>query len=153
MTAPIGRPELTPDQALRVTRIIGLALAAGVTLFALVTWGLQRENATSGTGDASLFFTVWVAFAAASAVGATLFWRIRVAPILEGSPPAPGPARRIEALQTGLIICWALIEGAALFGVVVYLLFGNATAGAGAVALMWIALALTWPKREWFGVS
>ena len=56
---------------------------------------------------------------------------------------------RAAAIQTGVIICWAILEGAALVGEVIYFLTGHALSGLLGVLLIWGGIALTWPKQEW----
>lgn len=152
MTAPRTHP--TPDlaQALLTFRIIGGSLGAGVTLFAGVSWLLNRqEGPRPPTADPTLLFNVWLAVAVGAMLAAILFWRARVEPLLDERVTRDERLRRAGELQTNVVIVWALMEAPALLAVVVYYLYDLALAGVLGVALMWAALAVTWPKREWFG--
>lgn len=146
----------SPEQALQVSRIIAIALVAGVTLFAAVTWFIQQERKPAITETSELLFYVFLGVAFASASAAMVIWRSMVAPHIEGAhrahdtTTAMDPIARTSALQTGLIVTWAVLEGAAMLGVVAYFIDGKGLAGSLAVLLMWIGVGLTWPRREWF---
>lgn len=143
--------DLAASQALLTFRIIGASLGIGVTLFAFVAWFLhQQQGSGDAAGDPTLMFNLMLAVAVASVVAAIVFWRVRVSPLIER--PSPDRERRAAAgeIQTNVVIVWALIEGASLFAVVVYFLYGSVLAGLLGVALIWGALASTWPRREWF---
>lgn len=140
----------SPDQAILMMRIIGLSLGTGVTLFAAVSWFLhQQQGAVSSDIDSSLAFNGFLAMFLLAAVGAILVWRWRVAPILERPERETEWQPRAAAIQTGVIITWAILEGAALVGEVVYFLTGNGLAGVLGVLLIWTGIGLSWPKREW----
>jgi hypothetical protein len=128
-------------------RLIGVALATGVTLFAVVAWLIQPATPPSPVDPTLLY--LWIAVATTLAAVAMIVWRGRVVPYLErpGAETDWGP--RAERIQGGLIVTWALVEAAALMGVVVYFMEGHAVAGFGGVALMWGALAMTWPREAW----
>lgn len=140
----------SPDQAILMMRIIGLSLGAGITLFAIVGWFLhQQRGAVAESAYGSLTFNAFLALVALVSAGAIFVWRWRVVAILERPARETEWQARAAELQTGVIITWALLEGGALVGEVVYFLTGNAVAGALGVLLIWIGIALTWPKREW----
>lgn len=150
-----SRATPPPSAALLVSRVIAGSMGMGVTLFALVSWYThQQGTAMEPPGDPALMFNLMLALAAAAVVAAILFWRARVAPLIDrpsSGPTAPGEdwATHWGRLQTSLVIIWAMIEGASLFAVVVYFLYDMPMAGLLGVALIWSALAITWPKREW----
>jgi hypothetical protein len=146
----------SPAQALLAFRIIGASLGVGITLFAGVSWVVHQQGGPVASLPldpdlvANLLLLVTVVALAASIV----LWRVRVAPLLErgrrGSGDPDGAELGAE-LQSRIILCWALVEAPAMLAVIVYFLQGSAWAGLFGVALIWIALGLTWPKREWFG--
>lgn len=141
-------------QALLTFRMIGASLGIGVTLFAFVSWFRhQQQGPGDVAGDPALMFNLMLGVAVASVVAAIVLWRARVSPLIER--PSPDRERRAAPgeIQTNVVMVWALIEGAALFAVVVYFLYGSALAGLLGVALIWAALAATWPRREWFDAS
>lgn len=149
MTRPGAGSGTALDQPHIVLRLIGASLGMGVTAFALVAWYVWRQGpAVHATPDPSLMFTVMWVLALAGIATATALWRSRVTPLLE----AAGTDRvaRAEALRTTVIMVWAVIEAPALFAVVVYYLYDIPLAGVLGVVLIWGALALTWPRRDWF---
>jgi F0F1-type ATP synthase membrane subunit c/vacuolar-type H+-ATPase subunit K len=135
------------NPTLRAMRLIGVALATGVTLFAGVAWLIQPA-APPAPADPTLLY-LWIAISTTLAAVAMIVWRGRVAPYLERSEAETDWRPRAERIQGGLILTWALVEAAALMGVVVYFVEGHALAGFGGVVLMWGALAMTWPKEAW----
>lgn len=159
MHATGSGPTPSPGQALLTLRIIGGSMGMGVTLFALVSWFTHQEaSPVNPAGDTALMFNIMVALAAAAAVAALVFWRARVSPLVDRRAGAAEEETgdwldRFALLQTNLIILWALLEGASLFTVVVYFLYGITTAGVLGMVLIWTGLALTWPRREWIGAE
>lgn len=145
-----GAGPRSPGQAILMLRIIGLSLGTGVTLFALVSWFLhQQQGPVTDLAYGSLAYNGAIAMIFLAAIGALFLWRWRVVPILE-QPAREGDWQpRAAALNTVVIVTWALLEGGALVGEVVFFLAGNAVAGVLGVILIWTGIALTWPKREW----
>ena len=145
-----GPGPRSPEQAILMMRIIGISLGTGVTLFAFVGWFLhQQEGPVAPEIDAALAFNGFVALFLLAALGALFVWRLRVAPLIERPHEETEWRSRASAIQTGVIITWALLEGAALAGEVVYFLTGQTLAGLLGVILIWGGVGLTWPKREW----
>lgn len=145
-----GAGPRSPGQAILMLRIIGLSLGTGVTLFAFVSWFLhQQQTPVRELVYGSLTYNGTIAMAVLAAIGAFFVWRWRVAPILERPARETEWQPRAAAIQTGVVITWALLEGGALVGEVVYFLTGNGTAGVLGVVLIWAGIGLTWPKREW----
>lgn len=145
MAEPVG-----PSRSqLAVLRVIGVAMGAGLSLFAIVSWILRRDAAARvPAGSVSAFVNGWILLTAITVITAIVVWRRTVAPRIEGPAQTPLPAGA-PALQTAVIIVWALIEVASLFGVIAYFLTGNGWTGGPAVAVFWIALAVTWPRSHW----
>lgn len=148
MADPTTGPS-SPREALLTFRIIGFALGLGVTLFAGVSTFIHLTGRPAAAGEvASIMTTAMIGVAAAAVIGAIIFWRARVAPLIES--PSTGDWRtRAMALQTAVIIVWALVEGAAFFAEVVYFLYGDLLAGVLGLVLIWVALGLTWPRSSW----
>jgi F0F1-type ATP synthase membrane subunit c/vacuolar-type H+-ATPase subunit K len=148
MGNPVPR---SPEDALRAMRLIGLALGASTTLFFLVTWFIQQQGSSPAAGS-TLIVYVWVAVATSLLAASMILWRGNVVPHIER--PATGDWRdRAGRIQSGLVISWALVEGAALFGVVVYFLSGAWLAGVLGVVMMWTAVLWTWPRAEWLATG
>lgn len=138
---------------LGAARAIAAALIGGVTTFAVVAW-LEGGGEAARPADAHAAGTMlwaWAAAASAAIVAATALWRTRVAPLIESPRGAreDGPDGA-AALQTGLVLVWAILEGAALFGVLVYYLFGTPLALAGGLLLVWLGIGITFPRSDWF---
>lgn len=148
---------MTPVQTpatVRVSRIIAASLIGGVTFFAIIAWLVVQESGPQASDPAAgpVMLYAWAGVAFASLSAAAVLWRLKVSPLIEdprrGAPGAA--AAHNEALQTALIITWALLEGPALFGVVVYLLFGSDTAFGAGLLLVWLGIGLTFPRAGWF---
>ncbi len=138
-------------QALLAFRIIGVSLGLGVTLFTGVSWFLHQQGGPSrAVGDPALMANLLIPLAAVAIVTAIIFWRARVAPLIESAAAGREPSQSGE-LQTNVVLVWALLEAPALFAVVLYFLHENVLAAVFGVALIWAGLAATWPRREWFG--
>jgi hypothetical protein len=145
----------TPRQALLTSRVIAFALGLGPTLFALVAWAVGSAGDDGTPYEVLLYTFLGVAFSAALA--ALLVWRHRVGPAIEQGrrdratgTRSPDAAMRI---QSNAIIVWALAEGAALLGVVVYFLSGRPLTAVIGLFMVWLTLGLTWPKADWYGVE
>jgi hypothetical protein len=139
---PDGRKD-----TIRVLRTIGLSMAGAVTLFAIVALFVNR-HAPPRPEEGSLMLYVWIAVATSLVAASMVWWRGNVVPLIEEPLRSDGRGRA-AALQTALVVTWALIEAGALFGVVVFFLEGIWVAGALGVGMMWAALAVTWPRGDW----
>ena len=139
--------------SLGAARAIAAALIGGVTTFAVVAW-VESGGEGVRPGDAAAARTMlwaWAAAASAAIVVASVIWRRKVAPLIESPRGARGQGPRgVAALQTSLVAVWAVLEGAALFGVVVYYVFGPPLAVAGGLLLVWMGIGLTFPRSDWF---
>jgi len=142
----------TPQDALRTMRAIGVALCGAVALFALTAWWVHRE-APPLPADGPWIFYVWVAFATSLAAASMVFWRGNVVPLIDRPASDADWRDRAGRVQTGLVICWSLVEAAALFGVVVYFIDGVAPAAAMGIAMICGAVAITWPRESWLATG
>ena len=147
--SPGGGQPRSPGQAILMMRIIGISLGTGVTLFAFVSWFLHQEQGPINPElDAAVLFNGFLGLFLVAALGALAVFRARVAPVIH-RPSEEQWQPRASAIQTGIIITWAILEGAALVGEVLYFLTGHALAGVLGVLLIWGGVGLTWPKRSW----
>lgn len=142
----------SPDAAIRLLRLIGVALAVGVTMFAVVAW-LVQQGAGQAPGDDPVTLYLWLALTTSLAAASLVAWRGMVVPHLATGRHSGTWQERAGRIQTGVIITWALVEAAALLGVLAYFLDGRLLPAAGGVALMWSAIALTWPRTEWLSTT
>jgi hypothetical protein len=137
--------------AIRVLRMIGLSMAGAVTAFALVALFLNRHAPPQPGGGSPMLF-IWIAVATSLAAASMVWWRGNAVPLID-RPRQSDWRARATALQTALVVTWALVEAGALFGVVVFFLEGAWAAGALGVTMIWAALALTWPREEWLATA
>ena len=138
-----------PSAAYRVPLLIGLALPLGVTMFALVAWVVRtQEPALTTPASAPMLIYAWIGFAAVSSFGALAFFRSRIEPLITNREARPD--NLAGQLTANLLICWALVEGAALLGVAIYFVTGTRWTAAAGVILMWSAFLATRPQAEWF---
>ena len=143
--------RLDPQAAQRTLTFIGLSLAFGVTAFALVAWLMQRSGDTPRTVDLEfnrVLVYAWLALTAVTSFASLFFWRTRVEPMIGGIDRLP--FARMSELTANVLICWALVEAAALFGVTVYFLTGTLWPGLVGVLLIWSTVLQTRPQIEWF---
>ena len=142
--------------AFRTARLIALAFPAGVVLFWVIAWFLTKAGGRGLSpgllrGDVAIW--IWAVVALAGFLGAFVF-RGRALQAAngtaEGRPPAPGGAARV---LTTLIVAWALLEGQALLGGVLFLLLAVNGILLGAACVYAMGLVLTFPRAEWFGVN
>lgn len=111
-------------QDFQVLQIIHIALCAGVFLFAAVTMLLigQSGNFSFDSMNENVFALLAIGFGAVasfvSGMLATQFWGKINKRVDENSVKFAG-------YRTGSIIQWAMIEGAALFSIVSFLLYSN----------------------------
>jgi hypothetical protein len=141
-----------PRAALRVMRIIGLSLAGGVTGFAAVIWFLHQDTPPAPADDPWLLY-LWIAIATTLLAASMVVWRGMAVPWIERPDPDVDWRERAARIQSGVVITWALVEAAALFGAVVYFVQGAVLPGLLGVFVMWAALALTWPRPEWLSTG
>ncbi|HEX6259246.1 MAG TPA: hypothetical protein VFZ51_01245 [Woeseiaceae bacterium] len=138
-----------PSDAHRTPLLIGLALPLGVTMFAVVAWLVRSQEPAPMTGPVVQTLSyAWIGFAAISSFAALAFFRSRVEPLIANreTPPADVAGQ----LAANLLICWALVEAAALLGVTIYFLTGTLWTAIAGVILMWSAFLATRPQPEWF---
>lgn len=139
---------------LLTARIIYGSLIAGVVMFTVVAgvmtgWGADPMFAEQPA--LGLFSAVWVALALGS-IPLVLLFRGRAEraagidqPYQEaGSTPDPG------AVQTPLVVAWAVVEGPALFGVIAFMMYGSAELLLGTLAAAAIGWGLGFPRRAYF---
>jgi hypothetical protein len=141
-----------PKSAIRNLRVTGLAMAGGITVFAAVAWFLHRASPPA-PADGPWILYLWIAAATSLIAASMMVWRATAVRWIERPDPATDWQARAAGISNGLVISWALVEGAALFGVVVYFLFGSVLPGLLGVFVMWAALAFTWPQPEWLATG
>lgn len=151
MDDPRTHPTRPPAPALLLLRLIGASMGVAVTMLAMLAWSANQLDAgVRAPMDPTLMFTLVVALALGAVIAAIAMWRARVEPLIAGGRGSDDPVARVGSIQNNVIIVWAIIEGPALFAVIVHYLYHAPLAGAVGVVLIWGALAATWPKREWF---
>ena len=147
----MANSEFDPAAAQRTATFIGLSLALGVTMFAAVVWFIQQQVGAPPQNDPAfvrLLIYLWIGVTAVTSFASLYVWRSRVEPLISSSEPLP--AERVTELTSSQLICLGLIEGASLFGVVVYLLSGIMWPAIVGVSLIWFAVFATRPQLEWY---
>lgn len=149
--------ETTLETRVRSMQIIAFSLMAGVAFFAAVAvflqngdGGEQLENTPVAT-----FLTYPAVFLAAAAVVARLMIpRLVVSQRLAGLGKPETPVHEagqrvtlLEIYQTRMIVEMALLEGAAFFALVAFIVEGRWAAFAAAAAL-WVIMVLSFPTRS-----
>jgi len=126
-TRPGGEPEL------RIARFAAVALLTGVGIAVLVAWVMQPRVTASVpvlVGPAAL----------AGLVAVVIGFRVYHAILGRGRG-----AHRREAFMRATIVALSITEGAALFGIVAYLLSGNPTTLFGVASHVLLTGAI-WPS-------
>ncbi len=142
----------TPQAALRTMRTIAIALCASIVLLALLAWVTNLGSPPLAAGGPWMFY-VWIAFAGSLAAASMVLWRGSVVPLLDRPASDRDWRERASRIQTGLILCWSLVAAAALFGVVVFWRDGIAIAAWLGLAMIFGAVALTWPREDWLATG
>ncbi len=143
------------NAALRTARIIATALPAGVAVFWVVGWVVTKGGSV-GVAPAALRGDVatwiWAVTAGAGFIGALLFRgrALQNGDAQPGDPPSPAS---LAQTQTNLIIAWALLEGPALVGGVMFLLLALRSILWAAATVYLVGVILTFPRPEWFGAT
>ncbi|HEX6588687.1 MAG TPA: hypothetical protein VF039_06665 [Longimicrobiales bacterium] len=135
--------------------LIFLSLPMGAVLFWVVALATGAEgNATGGPGEmeGDVAFWIWAAVALAGLAGA-VFFRARAVAIAERTGREGRAGAEAGAVQSFLIIAWALLEAGGLLAGVLVFLGADERLLLYAAPVYLIGLALTYPRREWFGVA
>lgn len=138
----------------RTARVIHAAIVLGPTLFALLAVWLRggEQPMSMNPDERRLMLYVWMAAIVGATLGALNLWRTRVVPHIEAAERA-GPRSASGALLPGLVLVWAVVESAALFGLVVYFVTGSIPLLVGSLAVVWINGFVTRPRPQWFGAG
>ncbi len=130
--------------------LILTSLPLGVSLFAAIAYALRLGERSSSTAPLT---EIWAVGTVVSLLLAFIIWGrlVRLHLPAAGFEGDPEPAT-LNQLQTGLIICMALVEGMALFGIIVYILGGGLLPAVTGVVMIWTVLFLLWPRRGWYGL-
>lgn len=144
----------TTENAWRTTLTIMVSLPMGVSLLAAVALWLRTTSPAPAAGDTATLTLVWIVLTVATSVAAVVAWQRMVRPHVPstGFRADPPPAESMAALQTGLIVCMALVEGAALFGGVLLIIGAGPTPAVVGVILIWTAFFVLRPRRGWYGL-
>lgn len=141
------------EQAWRTSLVILVSLPIGVTLLAAVGLWLNARNPGEGTEAAPLVW-IWLFLTVATSGAALVMWRRLVQPHLpvSGVRGEPASAEEVGRMQTGLVVCMALVEGAALFGGVLLIIGAGPLPALVGVIVTWTAFFLLRPRRAWYGL-
>ena len=144
----------TPDAAWRTTLILMVSLPIGVTLLAAVGLWLGTTEPRPTAMDTAPLTIAWVVLTLATSIAAAMAWQRMVRPLVpsSGFRADPPSTDELGRLQTGLILCMALVEGAALFGGVLLILGAGPVPALVGVILIWTAFLALRPRRGWYGL-
>lgn len=112
----------TPQSILKSMQIIHAGLLAGQVMFAVVSYTVVEKAPhfdIKNTGDVFLFIVPLMAIA--SFIASNLLFKLKIA----GLPGKDILVEKLIGYLTALIIRFALLEGASLFGIVTFLISGN----------------------------
>lgn len=140
---------------LRAARLIASSLPLGALAFWAIAWVMTDGGArgrAEGAVDPVLAFWLWAGLALAG-LAVALVLRGRAVTIAEESARAGEPGSRAGAVQSVLIIAWALLEAQALLAGVLLLALGLEQLVLYAALVYGVGLALTFPRAEWWGVG
>jgi len=140
----------TPERAWQTSAVILGMLPVTATLFALIALWLRGGEPT---GDVGILTWVWLIQAFAEAVAIVFLWNRAVKPHIPASGFASDPdLLTLGSLTTGLIICMAMVEGLALFGIIIHLIGGTVILALISVILVWTGWFVCRPRRSWYGL-
>jgi len=144
----------TPEAAWRTALILVVSLPIGVTLLAAVGLWLNATEVGTTAVDTAPLTLAWIVLTLATSVVAVIAWQRMVKPLVpsSGFRAHPPSGDEIGRLQTGLIVCMALVEGAALFGGVLLILGAGPAPALVGVVLIWTAFLVLRPRRGWYGL-
>lgn len=135
------RYPMGPPPPFAAQRIVFLALLLGPTMFAVVAGVVLQTNDGKGMSEEPLEIldTVSIALGAAAAIGA---FAVRAA-LRKMAAGKQGDDRK-RAMFASRLVPLAILEGASLFGIVIWMLNGNAVPPlAVAMVVLAIAIAIT----------
>jgi hypothetical protein len=144
------------EPGLRSARLIAIVLSAGVVMFWIIAWVVLTEGGRGGMAPGAisreLALWIWGATALAGLAAAMLFRgrALDVAGTASRAEPAPLSAEEAGAVQTNLIIAWALLEGPALLSAVFFSMLADAQILWLGAAVFAGGMALTFPRAKWF---
>jgi hypothetical protein len=149
--AQTGRPNLL------MARILAASLAMGAVVFwivGMVVTGGGGEGISPAIAPTGLALAILLVAFAVGTAGALVF-RGRAAGIGENADRLDRAmtAQEMAAVQSNLVVSWALIEAPALFSGVFFLLLGEIVILGLAVPIYAAGVALTFPRAEWFGAG
>lgn len=144
----------TPEVAWRTALILMVSLPIGVTLLAAIGLWLGTTEPRAAAVDTAPLTLAWVVVTLATSVAAVIAWQRMVKPLVPSSGFRADPplADELGRLQTGLIVCMALVEGAALFGGVLLILGAGPVPALVGVIVIWTAFLALRPRRGWYGL-
>jgi len=113
--------NLTPQTAVKTTAIIHLGLTAGQILFAIVAYTTTPQKGFAFDGVKDPFIYVAIILALNGFIVGNLMFKKQVGKVV----PEDTLSKKISVYQTAFIIRAALLEGASLFSIAVYLIGWN----------------------------
>lgn len=112
---------LTPKSFIKTITIIHLALIMGLLLFSGVSYTLVETNVLSFDFENDIFSLIVPAFAIGGAFASNFIANKKISEL----SAVASLKDKLMGYQTACIIRFALLEGPALFGIVIYMQTGN----------------------------
>lgn len=149
MTEPFTRDRLLAGR-LRVTRLVARVLAGSVLAYGILGWFLVEGFQLRPFGE--LPSSVPIAMTFFAAVLILLASRLRTALLRSGLPSnrlmPPDLLSLASAYQRATLVSFAVLELAALMGLLVALLSGSSFYGVVLCLASFFSMLLRWPKAE-----
>ncbi len=145
------------EQQYRTTVTIVISLIVGQLIFAGVAWWLNnsREITREPVLITHPLILSWLLVGAGSVFGASFFRSSILGRrgVRAGLGRTGAKTESPAALQSKIVLMWALLEGAGLMGLVVYFLFGVPQVLSAVLGYIAVAAIIFFPRRDWFGRS
>lgn len=157
LSPPISVMEQTTVPRFASGRIVYFALLQGVVLIWAIAYFLTSGGAApfgDGFPISTPSLIILYLLSAVGGLAAALHFRRKSRAIHESARSTGAAAPSGEAvaqIQTNMIISWAILEGAAIVGAVLFLIAGPMEILYTAAVIYVIGLVLTAPRREWYG--
>ena len=144
--------EMTPEILYKTAWSTAIGLFNGPTLFAIVCLVWINRGEVRLASD--MYDGLWALLALLAASGATAVWRRRVESCLprSGTVAMEPDVSELQALTTGLVVTWWILDFASMAGILLYFVRQSLIGLAGGLAIVWIGVWLTRPRRAWYGL-
>lgn len=137
-----------------VARLIAFSILASTLVFWAIVWFISEGGAKTGTTatvSQNAVLGIWGVLALAGFAGALFMQRQAVSIGDEARSRGETPASKAGIIQARLIVAWALLEGVAVLAGIALWLWGYRMPILVCIPVLFIGMALSFPRPEWFG--